>query len=43
MLIERTHALELLLEVGHVFAVGNAEVVVRVIRLGDTVGGGGSA
>lgn len=38
-----THALELFLKVGHVFAVGNTEVVVGVILLGDAVGGCGGA
>lgn len=42
-MIVHTHALELLLEVSHVFAVGNAEVVVGIIRLRDAVGGRGSA
>jgi len=34
-----THPLELLLEVGHVLALGDPEVVVRVVRLVHAVGG----
>ena len=41
--IERTHALELFFEVGHVLAVGDSEVVVRVVFLVHTVGRVGSA
>lgn len=43
MLLLHTHALELFFEISHVFAVGNAEVVVRVIGLGDAVGRRGGA
>ena len=38
-----THAFELVLELSHVIAVGEAEVVVRIISLRDAVGGSGSA
>ena len=38
-----THALELLFQFSHMLAVGDAEVVIRIVSLVDTVGWSGRA
>jgi hypothetical protein len=40
---KRTHAFELLLQLGHVIALGDPEVKVRIVSLRDAVGGSGCA